>query len=253
MAEISLPALLLLLATGYVAGVINTLAGGGSNLTLPALMVLGLPADVANATNRVGVLLQSVAGVHGFHRYGKLAWHDAGAVLLPTLLGGLVGAIVATALPVALLKPLLLTAMVGMSLLILVRPATVAPPEGTEPLPLRGRPGAWVALFATGIYGGFVQAGVGFVLIAALAGTLRYDLVRSNALKMLCTGAFTLVALLVFIGNGLVAWLPGLALGASTMLGATHGVHLAIRVRQQTLKWFLFLMTLCASIAAMWH
>ena len=70
---------------------------------------------------------------------------------------------------------------------------------------------------------------------------------------MLCTGAFTLVALLVFIGNGLVAWLPGLALGASTMLGATHGVHLAIRVRQQTLKWFLFLMTLCASIAAMWH
>lgn len=253
MIELSLPALCLLLATGYVAGVINTLAGGGSNLTLPALMLLGLPADVANATNRVGVLLQSVAGVHGFHRRGRLALHDVVPVLVPNLLGGLVGAIAAVVLPVMLLKPLLLGTMVGMTLLMLLRPATVAPPAGTSPLPLRGRPRAWVVLFLTGIYGGFVQAGVGFVLIAALAGTLRYDLVRSNALKMLCTGAFTLVALLVFVAEGLVSWLPGLALGASTMLGATHGVRLAVGASQRTLKWFLFLMTLCASIAAMWH
>jgi len=253
MAEISLPALFLLLATGYIAGVINTLAGGGSNLTLPALMLLGLPADVANATNRVGVLLQSFAGVHAFRRRGKLSLRDAIPILIPTLLGGLVGAFAAAALPVLLLKPLLLGTMLAMTGLILLRPAVVAPPEGSVPLPLHGRPGAWVTLFLTGVYGGFVQAGVGFVLIAALAGTLRYDLVRTNALKMLCTGAFTGVALLVFVRNGLVAWLPGLALGAATMLGATHGVRLAVRASQQTLKWFLFLMTLCASAAAMWH
>lgn len=251
MHELSVLALCLLVTTGYIAGVINTLAGGGSNLTLPALMVLGLPADVANATNRVGVMLQSVAGVYGFHRRGRIDLQDSVPVLIPTLAGGLVGALAAATLPVMLLKPLLLGAMVGMTLLMLLRPATVAPPVGTTVLPLRGRPGAWFVLFMTGVYGGFVQAGVGFVLIAALAGTLRYDLVRSNALKMLCTGAFTLVALLVFVFRDLVSWLPGLALGASTMLGATHGVRIAVHVSQRVLKWFLFLMTACASIAAM--
>lgn len=252
MTEFSLFTVSLLVVTGLIAGVINTLAGGGSNLTIPALMVMGLPADLANATNRVGVLLQSVAGVRGFHRHGKLDSGDILPVLLPNLLGGLVGALCAAALPVSWLKPLLLGTMVGMSLLILLRPGVVAPPEGTVALRVRETPTAWFALFVAGIYGGFVQAGVGFVLIAALAGTLRYDLARTNALKMLCTGAITLVALAVFIAGGLVLWIPGLILGLSTMAGAAFAVKLAIRLRQDVLKWFLFLMTLCASAAALW-
>jgi uncharacterized protein len=242
----------LLIVTGFAAGVINTLAGGGSNLTIPALMVMGLPADVANATNRVGVLLQSIAAVRGFHRYGKLDSQDTWPVLVPNLLGGLVGSLCAAAIPVTFLKPLLLGTMVGMSLLILLRPAVVAPPPGTPALAVRERPLAWAALFFAGVYGGFVQAGVGFLLIAALAGTLRYDLVRTNALKMLCTVAFTLVALAVFVADGLVRWMPGLVLGAATMLGATLAVRLALRASQRALKWFLFLMTLCASAAAIW-
>lgn len=242
----------LLALTGLLAGVINTLAGGGSNLTIPALMLLGLPADVANATNRVGVFLQSVAGVHGFRRHGMLDSADTWPVLLPNLLGGAVGAVLAAWLPVSWLKPLLLGTMVGMSLLILLRPAVVAPPPGTTPFRVRERPLAWAALFGAGVYGGFVQAGVGFVLIAALAGSLRYDLVRTNALKMLCTGAFTLVALAVFIWDGLVLWVPGLVLGVSTMIGAALAVKLALKLSQSVLKWFLFVMTLCASAAAMW-
>lgn len=253
MAELSLLSVSLLVVTGFIAGVINTLAGGGSNLTIPALMVMGLPADVANATNRVGVFLQSVAGVRGFHRHGKLDSHDTVPVLIPNLLGGLLGALFAAAIPVSFLKPLLLGTMIGMSLLILLRPSVVAPPLGTPPLSVRDRPAAWAALFFAGVYGGFVQAGVGFVLIAALAGTLRYDLVRTNALKMLCTGAFTLIALVVFIVDDLVLWLPGLILGVSTMLGAALGVRMALKVRQETLKWFLFLMTVCASAAALWN
>ena len=126
MVELSLVSVSLLVVTGFIAGVINTLAGGGSNLTIPALMVMGLPADVANATNRVGVLLQSVAGVHGFHRHGKLDSHDTVPVLIPNLLGGLLGAVFAAAIPVSFLKPLLLGTMIGMSLLILLRPAVIA-------------------------------------------------------------------------------------------------------------------------------
>ena len=240
-----------LVVTGFIAGIINTLAGGGSNLTIPALMVMGLPADMANATNRVGVLLQSAAAVRGFHHHGKLDATDVVPILVPNLLGGALGALLAAWMPGASLKPVLLGTMIGMSLLILLRPSVIAPPPGTPACTVRERPSAWWALFAAGIYGGFVQAGVGFVLIAALAGTLRYDLVRTNALKMLCTTSFTLVALAVFIADGLVLWLPGLILGVATMLGATLAVRLALRASQRVLKWFLFLMTVCASAAAM--
>ena len=89
------------------------------------------------------------------------------------------------------------------------------------------------------------------MLIAAIAGSLRYDLVRTNALKMLCTIGFTLVALSVFIVRGQVQWVPGLVLACGTMLGAHYSVKLAIKVSQKALKWFLFIMTLFACGAAM--
>ncbi|WP_373095622.1 sulfite exporter TauE/SafE family protein [Zhongshania sp.] len=243
--------ILLLLAVGLAAGVINTLAGGGSNLTLPALMVMGLPADVANATNRVGVLLQSLTGVRGFDQHGQLPRADLWSVLRPTLIGSVFGAIAAAYIPVAYLKPILLSAMVGMALIILVRPAVIAPPPGTPVRQVKGCPRAFWGLFAAGVYGGFVQAGVGFVLIGALAGTLRYDLVKTNALKMLCTAALTVAALAVFIWQDLVAWLPGLILGLGSILGAKIGVRLALNASQRSLKWFLFVMTLVASGFAM--
>lgn len=242
---------LLLLVVGGLAGVINTLAGGGSNLTLPALMVMGLPADVANATNRVAVLLQSIAGVRGFARHGQLPKEDLTAIVSLTLGGSLFGALLAVLLPVSVLKPTLLLAMLLMAGVILLRPSVVAPDPGT---PVRRVGESWQSgclLFAAGVYGGFVQAGVGFILIAALAGSLRYDLVRTNALKMLCTGFLTALALVVFMWQGLVAWGPGLVLALGSILGTQVGVSLAQKVSQKNLKWFLFVMTLVASAAAM--
>lgn len=242
---------LLLVATGLIAGVINTLAGGGSNLTIPALMVLGMPPEVANATNRVGVFMQSVVGTAGFKRFKRLDSSDIAPVLMPTLVGGAVGACAAAFSPAWILKPLLLGAMVTMALIILIKPSTVAPPEGTPVYKVSERPSARWVLFVAGFYGGFVQAGVGFILIAALAGSLRYDLVRTNALKMACTLAFTGLALAIFIWQDLVLWLPGLTLAVGTMVGTHLAVKMAIKVKQTTLKWFLFLMTVCAATAAL--
>lgn len=252
MPDISVAFVFLLLGVGLVAGVINTLAGGGSNLTLPALIVLGLPADVANATNRVAVLLQCVVGTRGFDRHGMLVRTDMGPILLPTLLGSGIGALSASYLPSTLLKPALLLTMVGMAAVILLRPSTVAPPPGEPPRPMRGNRAAWATLFFAGLYGGFVQAGVGFILIAALAGSLRYDLVRTHALKLLCTGVLTAAALAIFVWRGQVAWVPGLVLSVGTMAGAQLAVGFALKVSQNALKMFLFVMTLCASAAALW-
>lgn len=248
--ELSVLTVTLLVLAGFIAGFINTIAGGGSMLTLPALMLMGMPADIANATNRVGVFLQSLAGARGFHSKGKLEPATIIPTLIPTLVGSLFGALLASYMPVTWLKPVLLATMLGMALLMLFAPSVVAPPPGTPTFTMKQRPIAWIGLFIAGVYGGFIQAGVGFIIIAALAGGLRYDLVRTNALKMAVTGALTGVALLVFVIRDQVLWIPGLMMAAGTVVGATLSVQFAITVPQWVLKWVLFVMVLITCVAA---
>lgn len=242
----------ILIVTGLVAGIINTLAGGGSNLTLPALMVMGLPADIANATNRVSVVLQTMVATRGFIRHDKLPTADLPAILVPVLLGSLAGAMIASYAPTDYLKPMLLTAMIGMTVLMLVKPEFASLGADTTPEQLQQHPRAWLGLFLTGCYGGFVQAGVGFLLLAMLAGTLRYDLVRANAIKVVCAFVMTSLALFVFVLRDQVLWLPGLLLALGSMVGAHLAVKFAIRAKPSTLKWFLLVMTICGSAAALY-
>ena len=240
--------LALLCLTGFLAGGINTVAGGGSNLTLPVLMMLGLPADVANGTNRVAVTLQCIVSIRGFDKHNTLDRPAIAPILIPTVIGGLIGSLTAVIVPGLYLKPLLLGTILLMSLIILVKPDTISPPEGSEVLAPKQSRGAWWGLFGAGLFGGFVQAGVGFILLAALAGGLRYDLLRANALKTVCVLAFTSLALVVFILFDLVWWVPGLILAAGSMLGAHLAVKIAVNVSPHFLKWFLFVMTLVACL-----
>jgi len=244
--QLDLFSVLLLTVTGFLAGGINTVAGGGSNLTLPALMMFGLPADIANGTNRVAILMQSLVGVAGYDKYETLDRPAVLPILVPTIIGGVVGALVAAVIPNVFLKPILLGTILTMSVVILVRPDVISPPPGTPTrLPNEHR-GAWWGLFAAGVYGGFVQAGVGFILLAALAGGLRYDLVRANALKMACALAFTVVAVAIFVAFDQVWWVPGIILALGSMAGAHLAVRIAVKASQQSIKWFLFVMTLFA-------
>ena len=240
--ELSILMICLLVITGVISGFINTLAGGGSMLTLPALMMLGMPADVANATNRVGVLMQSVTGAKGFNDQDRLDRQAVLPILVPTVIGALAGSVLASYLPVWLLEPVLLVSMVTVALVMVLKPESIAPPEGTVPFKLEEKPMAGIGLFLAGLYGGFVQAGVGFILIAALAGGLRYDLVRTNALKTVCTAVFSGVALIVFALRGQVWWIPGFLLAIGSIAGAMISVRFAINVSQNTLKWILFVM-----------
>ncbi|MEO0322514.1 MAG: sulfite exporter TauE/SafE family protein [Myxococcota bacterium] len=228
--------LLAIVVTGFVAGFVNTVAGGGSLLTLPALMLAGLPADVANGTNRVGVVLQSASGLVGFRRAGRLSLASLPALSLPTVLGAALGAwLAADVLPRHLVEPALMAALVVVALAMLFAP----PQEGgdaAEARSLRERPGAALGLFVAGLYGGFVQAGVGFVLLAVLGRGLRLDLVRANALKVGLVLLFGLVALGIFVAKDQVAWGPGLLLAGATVLGAQAGVRFAIEVPARVLK-----------------
>ena len=238
----------LLCLAGFLAGGINTIAGGGSNLTLPLLLMLGLPADVANGTNRVGIWLQCITGVGAFDRHDALPRTAVIPVFIPTLSGGLAGALLAVALPNLYLKPVLLLCILTMALVMLLRPDTIAPPPGTQARSPGEHRLAWWGLFGAGVYGGFVQAGVGFILLAVLTAGLRYDLLRANALKMSCALAFTTVALGVFIVFGKVSWVPGLILALGAMAGAWLSVKIAVNISQAALRRILFALTVAAVI-----
>jgi uncharacterized membrane protein YfcA len=224
---------LLLVGGGTVAGTINTLAGGASAITVPLLVLLGVPGNIANGTNRVGVLVQCVWGSLRFHAAGVSGFRDALPILLPTSLGATLGAVAVSSLADETFERLFAVVMVLLLVPILggarVAPGAVRPRREMAPV-LR-----FVVFFLIGAFGGAFQAGVGLLLIFALAWA-GYDLVRANSIKVVVNTALAAVALPVFILRGQVDWLPALFLSIGFVAGSTVGVHLAIEGGEKVIR-----------------
>jgi len=242
--------LLLLIAvpvTGFVAGFINTLAGSGSLITLPVLILLGLPANVANGTNRVGVLVQGLVSVATFRRHGKLDGAGSLSLLLPSVLGAVLGAQLAVDLDETLLRRTIGVLMLVMLVIVILKPgrwlASHADGETTSPW-LR-----WPVFFAIGVFGGFIQAGVGIFLLAGLVLTAGYNLVAANALKNLIVLVFTVAALAVFVFNDQVRWGLGLLLAGGSAAGAWLAARMAIARGAAFVRYALISILVLASIA----
>lgn len=221
-------AALVLALSGAVAGALNVIAGGGSFLTLPVMIFLGVPATVANGTNRVGILAQNVAAVWGFQRH-RLIQRGWGAAALPALAGAALGTWAAIEIDDRAFRRALALIMVAVSLWTLWDPVGRWR-AGEAPLAtagLRGRLGASLLFFAIGVYGGFVQAGVGFLLLAATT-LIGLDLVRGNALKVLIVLIFTPLTLVLFALGGKVDWGVGAPLAAGYVAGGLLGVRLTV-------------------------
>jgi len=249
--ELSYQGLAVLAGAGVLATIVNVMAGGGGMIVLPALMALGLPADVANGTYRLGVVTQSIAGTAAFHRAGKLERTPIVPILIPTIVGAVFGALMATWIPRELLKPIMLGTMIAMAALIAFRKQTLIAGEG-PPLTPGQAPRSVVGLFLAGAYGGFLQAGVGFLLLGVLVGTLRHDLITANAVKLVVTLAFGVVALGIFAWAGLVSWTPAAVLAAASIVGARIGVRLMLKVPVTGLRWFVFVCVVATCIVA-WY
>ncbi|MCO4746128.1 MAG: sulfite exporter TauE/SafE family protein [Proteobacteria bacterium] len=219
--------LLALAGVGLVAGVVNTVAGGGSLLTLPAMIFLGLPAGVANGTNRVGVLLQSLVAARRFDAEEVLDKALGWRLLVPTSMGSALGALVSVQVDEELFKKLIGVAMLLMLGVVLLKPKRwLQGREGGAPphLPWSGP----LAFFAIGLYGGFLQAGVGIFLLAGLVLIQGQDLLRANAVKSMLVAGFTVPPLLIFVFSDFVAWVPGFALAAGSMIGAALGARMSL-------------------------
>lgn len=210
---------------GLVAGFVNTLAGNGSALTLPMLMALGLPPDVANGTNRVGVVLSTFTGTMTFRRRGALDLKQFGWLVVPTVLGGVVGAKVAVELEDRQMSIAIGAVMVVMLFLVVAKPNKWI--KESHVTPNVRKPWAVFILFLVGSYGGFIQAGVGILLLAALVLGCGYGVSRANPLKVLIIFTLTVPALVVFFRAGQVHLPYGLLMASGQVTGAWIGARFA--------------------------
>lgn len=258
-------------AIGVAAGLINTLAGGGSLISLPILIFLGLPTAMANGTNRFAIMIQCLFAVAGFRRKGISNFRLSILLSLPALLGAIVGAQIAVDMPDTLFKILLAIIMILVLGLIFCKPRQS--PKSTlksthRPDSVRRR--TWtparkwqsnpkcdldktglgwnrliitmIVFFFIGIYGGFIQAGAGFIIIAALTTISKLNLVDINSHKVFVVGIYTLFALLVFAYNGKICWTMGMTLAAGNGIGGWLGSHWAVDRGE---RWLRLILVIC--------
>ncbi len=240
----------LLFFAGIAAGFVNVLAGNGSLITLPALIFAGLPASIANGTNRVGVLLQSAVGAAGFQQQKKVDWRGGLLLSIPATLGSIVGAQIAVDIDRAVFQQVLAVAMLLMLVLMFIKPERWI--KGQPQIAKRGMTIVqFLVFFAIGIYGGFLQAGVGVFLLAALVLSTGYDVVRANAVKVVIVLVYTFAALAIFWANAQVEWGLGLLLAAGSMIGAWLATRFAVQKGAEWVRWFVIVIVL-ASAAQLW-
>ena len=214
---------LLLIIGGLFAGAINTVAGGGSMLTVPLLVLAGVPGNAANGSNRVGILTSNVAAVATFRRLGVDGLRHASRVVVPVVLGGLIGSFaVGRVLDDAAFERVFGLLMIPLVILSVRRPTNATGEHAWSTAKVV------IVFLLIGIYGGAFQAGVGLVLLAALTRS-GFDLVMSNSIKVIVNTAVTVVALPVFILNGDVEWVPALVLAAGFVMGGWLGAQASFR------------------------
>jgi len=227
--------LLILFGVGLLTGVINIMAGGGSSLTLPTLIFLGLDSATANGTNRVGILIQSIFATLSFRKEKITGLNLSLRLAAFTIPGAIIGALIAVRMSDKWFQIVLGIVMIGVIISMLVPQSKnfVTSDQGQK---------TWLvypAMFAIGFYGGFIQVGVGFLIMAALYHIMRMNLVFVNMHKVFITLIFTIPALLIFIWTDNVDWILGLVLAAGNGLGGWWAAHISVKGGEKVIRYIM--------------
>jgi uncharacterized membrane protein YfcA len=202
---------------------VNVLAAGGSLISMPVLILLGLPPAAANGTNRVAILIQNITAVGTFRQRGFAEFTLSLRLAACTIPGALLGAVAAIEIDPELFKRMLAGVLIG-SLILMFGGRRKERAEGAE----ARMAWAFLASAAAGFWGGFMQAGVGFLIMPILHRLLALDLVRVNMHKVFIIGAYNVPVLAVFAMRGHVWWTAGLVLALGNAVGAWLGTRLTI-------------------------
>lgn len=239
--------LLILALIGFIAGVINTLAGGGSLLTLPMLIFMGLPPTVANGTNRIGIFIQSITSIAGFKSKGIKPTKFGIFLGISALIGSLIGAQIAVEIKGDIFNKILAIVMLIVVLFMVFKPKTTI----VNMLERTKGKHFWfsfVVFFFIGIYGGFIQAGVGIFILAALTVINSLNLVTSNAVKVLVVFIYTLGAIAIFAYNNQIDYLYGIVLAIGNASGGWIASRWSVKKGDGLVRIFLIIMVIAMAI-----
>lgn len=237
---------ILVVLVGVFAGFLNTLAGSGSIISLAMLMFMGLPANVANGTNRIAILLQNIVGVSSFKKQKVFTFKEGIWLALPAIVGSVIGASLAVEIDKDMMQKIIGGLLIFLFFIVLYKPDAWV--KGQAGL-LRAKPSIMqvIIFFFIGLYGGFIQAGVGFFLLSGLVLGSGFDLVKANAIKAFIILLYTLFALGIFILNKQVDYKIGFILAAGNMIGAYIAANFAVSWGAKFVRYILLAVIIFAS------
>lgn len=229
--------LLLLLIVGIATGFLNVMAGGGSMLSVPIMIFLGVPGTVANATNRIAILPQNISAVWAFYRKGFANFKLSLSLAACTLPGTIIGAYIASRVPNDQFNGLLAIIML---IVLVIMSLPQAKTLDNRETPSRNRLIAGhILMVFIGFWGGFIHIGVGFLLMPVLNRVMQLDLVTTNSHKVFIVLCYTAVALIVFASQLTLMWKFGIALAIGTTIGGWIAANFQINKGVGAIKWTL--------------
>ncbi|MBR9999805.1 MAG: sulfite exporter TauE/SafE family protein [Cyclobacteriaceae bacterium] len=230
---------IIIVIVGFISGFLNTVAGGGSLIALPVLIFMGLPPAVANGTNRIAIFSQNIVAVAGFKSRGVTAFPYSLWLGISALFGAIIGAKIAVDISGELFNRILAVVLILAVLYPLIehrrQPGTTVPERMSGKFQVIGV----AAFFFIGIYGGFIQAGVGFIIISALTIINRFTLVKTNSAKVFVIMVYTVSALVIFIVEDKIVWLFGIVLAVSSSAGSWIGSRLSVKKGDNWIRGFI--------------
>jgi len=236
-----------LIFIGFVAGAVNTIAGGGSLLTLPLLIFLGLPPAVANGTNRIAILFQNIFTTAGFKSKGIITFPFSIYVGISALLGSIIGAQIAVDIKGDTFNKILAVVMV----LVVGYMVFKSKIKQLNDLERTSGKHLWLSIlifFFVGIYGGFIQAGVGFIILLVLSSVNNLSLVKSNAVKVTIVLIYTISAVAIFAYNDKIDWKMGLILAIGNAAGGWFASRWSVKKGDGMVRKFLIVAVIVMAI-----
>ena len=225
MIEFSTSTIVIALIGSFLAGIINTFAGNGSAITLTILTeLMGLPPNVANGTNRIGILSQGLPSSYIFHRKGYISFRDDWPIMISILIGAIIGVAVAVVIDNESFRQVFRYLLVILFLLVLVKPKRWLNPTVAINIPM---PVLIIIYLVLGFYGGFIQMGMGILMLSVFVLLRGKNLISANALKLISVTLYTIVVLAIFAYNGLVDWRVGLIFAIGQATGGTLASYFA--------------------------
>ncbi len=223
----------ILFAAGVASGWINVLAGGGSILTVPVMVFMGMPGPVANGTNRIGIIAQNIFAVWGFFRKGFSDFRLSASLAACACVGAFFGANVGVQLDGVWFERTLALIMLGILITMMtgIGQKTVETGGAAKNLVL-----GHILFIGAGFWGGFIQIGVGLIQLPILNRVMGLDLVRANMHKVFVALMFSFVALGVFAFRSDIEWVLGIALAAGYAVGGWLGANSSISGGETLIK-----------------